>query len=127
MDGRACLAHPQSTSGRRYCTATVTAWLFTPPTWIITGISPEGVPLGMSTFTWMMPATKPGAGPEYCTVAVWPPTVAVVFAAAKAPVDTSGLSVPSTDGGIVTPPPVPNNWMTEPAAAGLVELLTLES
>src|ERR1017187_9126834 len=74
------------------------------PTCTDTGTAPAVRPLGICTLTWVSPATLPGAPPAYCAVKVRAPRVTVTDAGTSSL--ASGVSWPSTLGGVVWPVPV---------------------
>src|SRR5882724_11891465 len=77
---------------------------------------PTVTPAGISTFTWITPATRFCALPAYRTVALRPPMVAVTPNTGPAVGPVPGR--PSAPGGFVWPAPVTYSDTTLPIFAG---------
>ena len=91
---------------------------------IVTGTLLPVTPIGTKMFIWRTPVTKPGAAPANCTVAGWPPMVAVAPVMFSNPAGDEGMRVidPVVPGGVVWPPPVPYTEITLPCGAGWMPL-----
>src|SRR5262249_13694018 len=98
------------------------------PTCTTTGTAPAESPLGITALTCVTPATAPGAPPENCTVAFFPPIVTNTDCTGSGigfPALPSPLGLPSTPGGAVCPEPVIYRVTTSPALAGCPASLTV--
>src|SRR5438067_1186138 len=95
---------------------------FDVPTCTTTGTAAPGVtPAGITTLTWITPATRFSAPPAYCTVASRPPTVA--FTGSTGSGRTALTGCPSAPGGLVWPAPVTYREITSPIFTGREALL----
>src|SRR2546421_5000960 len=96
--------------------------LFVPTSTAMGTALPAVTPAGITTFTWITPATRSCALPAYCTVAGRPATVAVTGNTGPAEGPVPGC--PSAPGGLVWPAPVTYSDTTLPIFTGRAAPLT---